>query len=232
MTSKSLELIFYINHVSICLAFILYFLTFFFVVDLCLSCNTNKRSFTEFEETDEVHFNDLTLNRMDTQVMDLSHIRNVITAARMPLTIKSVDQFSSLENAIQQGNIDLAIKFIKKTKNCLERENNDGETPLLLAGKYNQDRLVVAILKKRPDLAKKMDKQGNNLLHLLANISDNRAKQTIEKVFMLLDDNMKEFLIFGVNQRRQTPEQIAKNRGNMEYIDLFNLQIHVFDDNQ
>jgi ankyrin repeat protein len=200
-------------------------------VDKCLNCNENKRSlpYTDFEENDEVYFNDLTINQTDRKEFDLSHIRNVITAARTSSTNKTEDQFSLLENAIQQGNIDLAVKLIKQTQNYLERENDQGQTPLLLAGKFNQNRLIIAILKKRPELARHVDERGNNLLHLLASVQENKARETIETILMLLDNKMIKFLISGLNRRQQTPEQIAKKNGNLQYIDLWNRKVNSLD---
>jgi len=199
-------------------------------VDKCLNCNSNKRPFTDVEEDDGIHLNDSTPSAMDQQEFDFSHIGNVITAARVSPTNR-IDLFSQLENAIQQGDIDLAIKLIKQTRSFLERANDQGETPLLMAAKLNQNRLISAILKKYPEFAKQVDKQGNNLLHLLANVSENKARTTIDHVFILLDDQMKKQLILGRNQLGQTPEYVARYHRNMEYIDFFNLQIN-FSDNR
>jgi ankyrin repeat protein len=183
------------------------------------------------EENDAVDFDDLMINRMDKQESDLFYIRDLITTTPISSRMGSEDEFSLLENAIQQGNINLAIKLIKQTKNYLKQENNEGETPLLLAAKFNQNRLIIAILKKQPELAKQVDKQGNNLLHLLANVKEDKAKKTIENVLTLLDNRMKECLISGLNQRKQTPEQVARKYDNMEYIDLLNRQINFSDCN-
>jgi hypothetical protein len=100
-----------------------------------------------------------------------------------------------------------------------------------MAAKLNQNRLISAILKKYPEFAKQVDKQGNNLLHLLANVSENKARTTIDHVFILLDNQMKKQLILGRNQLGQTPEYVARYHRNMEYIDFFNLQIN-FSDNR
>lgn len=197
-------------------------------MDACLTCNSNKRplSYTDFEETDDVKFNDLTINRTNQRELDLSHIRNVINTTRMTSTDKTENQYSLLEDSIQQGNIDLAIKLIQQTKILLEQTNQQGETPLLIAAKYNQKRLITAILKKYPEYAKQIDKEKNNLLHLLSKIPDNEAKDTIESVFILLDRTMIEFLITGLNQQMQTPEKIAKQYNNMEYINLLTRTIN------
>lgn len=198
-------------------------------MDVCLNCNVNKRPFTDLEEDGEVDFNDVIANLVDKQESDLSGMQDFTTATGISSRMKSEDEFSLLENAIEQGNIDLAIKLTKQTKNFLERRNDQGETPLLLAAKFNQNRLIIAILKKQPELAQQVDQQGNNLLHLLTNVQENQAKKTIENVLTLLDKKMKEWLISGLNRRQQTPEQIARKNDNMEYIDLLNRQINFLD---
>ncbi len=233
MIPKSLELILFIKHVSISLSSILSFTSLFFcfVVDSCLNCNTNKRrlSDTDTEETDEVQFNDLAINQTDRQEFDHSHIRHVITAVQTSATNKIDDQFLLLQNAIQQGDIDLAIKIIKQTNEYLERKNDQGETPLLIAAKFNQNRLIIAILKKKSELAKQVDKQGNNLLHLLANVREGQAKNTIGNVLTLLDDKMREYLTLSLNRHKQTPVQVAQKYGNLEYIRLLNHKIDISD---
>jgi ankyrin repeat protein len=187
-----------------------------------------KRSFSEVEETDGVQLNELTPTGMEKEEFDFSHIHNFISTARVSPT-KRADQFWQLENAIQQGDIDLAIKLIKQTNSYLERRNDQGETPLLMAAKFNQNKLIVAILKKQPEFARQVDKQGNNLLHLLANISENKARTSIDNVFMLLNDQLKVQLMLERNQFEQTPDQIARNQRNMEYVDLFNHQVNFLD---
>ena len=182
--------------------------------------NNNKRTFTDFFEADEVQFDSLTLNHMETKQFNHSHIRDFITAARISSAIKPEDQFLLLQNAIEKGNIDLAKTLIEQKNNFLERVNDRGETPLLLAAKLNQARLIRIILEKRPELIQQVDKQGNNLLHLLANVSEGKAQKTIENILMILDKRIAQSLILGLNREQQTPKQVAKNRGNNQYIGL------------
>ena len=188
-------------------------------MDACLNCNSSKRSRTDFEEEDGVHFIDSILEQTDEKEFDLAHVQNGIAAARGSTT-NGIDEFSLLEDAIHQGDIDLAWKLIRQTKSYLERENDRGETPLLMAAKWNQNPLLGAILKKRPELAKQIDRQGNNLLHLLAIVSENKAEKTIDNVFMFLNKQMKEYLLLGVNHRQQTPQAMARDHGNIRYLDL------------
>jgi ankyrin repeat protein len=167
---------------------------------------------------------------MHNDQFDLSHIKNFITTTRTSTT-NDIDQFSQLENAIQQGDIDLAVRMLKRTKSFLENTNDRGETPLLIAAKCNQNKLIIAILKKHSKYAEQVDQKGNNLIHLLANIPENEAATTIDNVFVLLDEQLKEQLMLGRNQFGQTPDDIARRRGNMKYINMFSRQISSSDSN-
>jgi len=186
-----------------------------------LSPITNKRSYTEFEEDDGVEFLNLTLNRtQNREEVDHSSMPKSIFEASLSSSFQSGDKFPFLYNAIQQGDIDGALKLIEETNSLLEQENNQGETPLLLAAKLNLNKLIQTILEKRPELVNRTDKQGNNLLHLLASVPGDKAKTTIENVLTRLDNTTKERLIRNLNNNQQTPKQVANNHRNMQYIDL------------
>jgi len=137
-----------------------------------------------------------------------------------------------LNDAIEHGHTHLALSLIEQimdmppSNGLLEKANENGETPLLVAAKCNEWKLIKPILEKRCELTKQKDKDENNLLHLLASVQQNKAKETIETVLLLLDDRMIEFLISGLNQTQQIPEQVAEQNGNFEYIDLFNRKIN------
>ncbi|CAF4709860.1 unnamed protein product [Rotaria sp. Silwood1] len=132
-----------------------------------------------------------------------------------------------LDDAIQRGHIDLALKLIEQvvdmstSPGLLERKNDDGETPLLLAAKLNQWVLIEAILKKRLDLAENTDKNDNNILHLLANISENKANETIKNVLLLLSNDIKTNLLKKKNKDNRTPIEIAQSQNNTYCSDLF-----------
>ncbi|CAF1104309.1 unnamed protein product [Rotaria sp. Silwood1] len=132
-----------------------------------------------------------------------------------------------LDDAIQHGHIDLALKLIEQvvdmstSPGLLERKNDDGETPLLLAAKLNQWVLIEAILKKRLDLAENTDKNDNNILHLLANISENKANETIKNVLLLLSNDIKTNLLKKKNKDNRTPIEIAQSQNNTYCSDLF-----------
>ncbi|CAF5164192.1 unnamed protein product, partial [Rotaria sp. Silwood1] len=64
-----------------------------------------------------------------------------------------------LHDAIQRGHIQIALSLIEQvldmnpSQGLLEKENENGETPLLIAAKCNQWKLIEPILKNRCDLA-------------------------------------------------------------------------------
>lgn len=144
------------------------------------------------------------------------------------LLIKCDQNPPPLDDAIRRGHIDIALKLIEQvidmptSSGLLERKNNDGETPLLLAAKLNQWTLIETILKKRLDLAENTDKNDSNILHLLANIPDNKAYGTIKNVLLLLPNNIKVNLLKNKNKDNQTPIQIAQAKHNKNCADILN----------
>ena len=225
------------------IVFIFYLSAFPVLVDTCLSCNSNlmsttvsprnnnKRPYSTFDDTDEVDSYDYPIDKMEKKEVDQSHTREFITAARVAPRIKIEDQFMVLANAIQEGNIELAINLIKQSNSYLERMNDQGQTPLLLAARFNQTRLIRAILEKRPELAEQVDRQKNNLLHLLAKVSEDRATEATDNILMILDNKTKELLISGLNEDKQTPEQVAATHGNRQFIDLLKRQMESGEEN-
>jgi len=131
-----------------------------------------------------------------------------------------------LHDAIQYGHIDLVLKLIEQvsdmspSNSLLEQENNDGETPLLLSAKFNHWILIEAILKKRIDLSKKTDKFGNNMFHLLANVSEDKSYETIKNVLELLPNDIKTNLLKQKNKANQIPTEIAHIKNNIYCINL------------
>ncbi|CAF4091209.1 unnamed protein product, partial [Rotaria sp. Silwood2] len=91
-----------------------------------------------------------------------------------------------LNDAIQRGHTQIALALIEQvldmssSQGLLEKENENGETPLLIAAKCNQWKLIEPIIKNRSDLVKHKDKNGNNLLHLLANLHDDEGAEVIK----------------------------------------------------
>jgi ankyrin repeat protein len=97
----------------------------------------------------------------------------------------------------------------------LRKENENGETPLLIAAKFNQWKIIELILKTRSDLMQQKDKDGNNLFHFLANLSEDKGAETIENVLRILPPELKINLLKEENKQNQTPMDIAKSNGNI-----------------
>lgn len=142
------------------------------------------------------------------------------------LFAKCTDQPPPIDDAIRNGHTDLVSKLIDQVSNqsssnsLLERENQDGQTPLLVAAKYNQWFLIETILKKRLDFIEKIDHQGNNVLHLLAEIENDQGKETIEKLLKFLSNEKKQILIETKNLDKRTPFELAQFKNNSQCADL------------
>lgn len=145
------------------------------------------------------------------------------------LLAKCSDESPPIDDAIRNGYADLALKLIEQvgsqspSNSLLTRENQDGQTPLLVAAKYNQWILIETILKKRLDLIEKVDRQGNNVLHLLAEIDNDQGKETIEKLLKFLANETKQVLIEKKNLDNRIPFEIAQLKSNSQCADLLNL---------
>ncbi len=131
-----------------------------------------------------------------------------------------------MDDAIRRGYIDLIIKLIEQvgdaspSNSLLERENDDGETPLLLSAKLNQWILIEAFLKKRIELSEKPDKCGNNILHLLANVSDDKSYETIKNTLQILPEDIRNKLLKKKNKDNQLPKDIAQAKDNTRCFNL------------
>jgi len=138
-----------------------------------------------------------------------------------------------LNDAIQRGHTQLALSLIEQvikmpaSDGLLEKENENGETPLLIAAKMNQWKLIETILKTRSDLAQQKDKHNNNLLHLLANLSEDKASETLKNVLEILPNDVKTKLMKEKNKNNQTPIEIAQSHSNTQSIYLLNYFIDV-----
>ncbi|CAF5004742.1 unnamed protein product [Rotaria sp. Silwood1] len=106
------------------------------------------------------------------------------------------------------------------SQGLLEKENENGETPLLIAAKCNQWKLIEPILKNRCDLAKQKDKDGNNLLHLLANSNEDESAEIIKNIFKILPDRIKTNLLKEKNKKNQRPLDIAQSHGDSSSSEL------------
>ncbi|CAF3996675.1 unnamed protein product, partial [Rotaria sp. Silwood2] len=75
-------------------------------------------------------------------------------------------------------------------------------------------KLIEPIIKNRSDLVKHKDKNGNNLLHLLANLHDDEGAEVIKSIFKILPNEIKTNLLTEKNKNNQRPIDIAQSHGN------------------
>jgi ankyrin repeat protein len=143
------------------------------------------------------------------------------------LVSKFDENTSPLSDAIERGHVQLALPLIEQVidmpspNRLLEKGNANGETPLLIAAKLNHGKLIETILKKRSDLVEQKDKDGNNMFHLLANLSEDKGAETIENILTILPNESKINLLKEKNTKNETPIDIAQSHGNTKFIDLF-----------
>ncbi|CAF4117448.1 unnamed protein product, partial [Rotaria magnacalcarata] len=125
-----------------------------------------------------------------------------------------------LNEAIQRGHTQLALSLIEQvldmspSQGVLEKQNENGETPLLIAAKLNQWKLMEPILRNRLDLVQQKDKAGNNILHLLAEIEEDEGAATIQNVFKILPNEITTKMLEQRNTDNQIPLQIAESHRN------------------
>jgi len=88
-----------------------------------------------------------------------------------------------LHESIENGHGRLVFIFIEQiidipsANRLLEARNMNGETVLLVAGRFCEWRIVEFILKKRPNYISQMNKQGQTIVTILANyIAKQKAK--------------------------------------------------------
>lgn len=198
---------------------------FLSVVDTCLVCNsdltsastTKKRPLNDAQDDEDERIHNLSSNHAEKNVeTTLSHL-----TTRLSTTNQFEDKIWVLDDAIRQGNVDLALHLIENTNSFLEQMNFQRETPLLLAAKFNRTELIEQILQKRPELIQQTDKLGNNIFHILARITNDQAKQTIEDILTKLDYKTKHFLVKQLNHDEQIPKQVAVNQNNLQCAKLF-----------
>jgi ankyrin repeat protein len=149
------------------------------------------------------------------------------------LLSKFDENTSPLSDAIERGHIQLALPLIEQVidmpspNRLLEKGNANGETPLLIAAKLNHGKLIETILKKRSDLVEQKDKDGNNIFHLLANLSEDKGAETIENILTILPNESKINLLKEKNTKNETPIDIAQSHGNTQCIDLLKSMIDI-----
>jgi ankyrin repeat protein len=134
----------------------------------------------------------------------------------------------TLNDAIEHGHTNLALSLIEQimdmppSNGLLEKANENGETPLLVAAKCNQWKLIKPILEKRCELTKQKDKDENNLLHLLANMEEDKGAETIKSILAIISNEMKTELLQEENKTGQTPATVAQSHENTSCFELLN----------
>ena len=145
------------------------------------------------------------------------------------LLSKYTGDSSPLHDAIENGHIDNALIIIEQImyfpgeKNLLEKVNAHGQTPLLLAARYNQWKVVQMILEHRVDLAKQKDHHDNNFLHLLVRNHHERIDQTMGKISEMLSEELKIDLFEDENEHHETFVDIAKFQNKTALLKLFHV---------
>ncbi|CAF1264788.1 unnamed protein product, partial [Adineta steineri] len=133
---------------------------------------------------------------------------------------------SPLNDAIENGHVELALSVIKQTIDAnpsiglLEKVNEHGESVLLIASKCNEWKVIEIILIKRCDLAEQKDENGNNMLHILGKLAEDKGAETIKQVLPILKDQMKMDLRKERNKNDQTPATVAQSHGNTSCFEL------------
>ncbi|CAF1188048.1 unnamed protein product [Adineta ricciae] len=177
---------------------------------------TRKRPYSDFEENtdDDDQFSEKSSNQTNNDYETSTLIRELWTLT------ESEDPFSVLANHMQQRNPQVLFDLIENTNSFLEQTNLQGETPLLIAAKFNQIELIDRILHKRPELVKQTDKLGNNIFHNIARTAIDAAAKTIEFVLNKLEPETKKSLLEQINTDRQTPKQVAAYHNNEQCLGL------------
>ncbi|CAF2375946.1 unnamed protein product [Rotaria sp. Silwood2] len=161
------------------------------------SSNNKKRPFIEFDEADAFKFSELARDRTRKKEFNHSDIRNMVITTQKSIPVKLDNQFPLYNKPIRERDFDSAFTFIKKTMNCFEQKSNQNETSIFNTTELNQSRSIETILKKQSKLAKQVDNKSNTLLHVLASISKDNAKETIENIATILDAEMQKY--FDIN---------------------------------
>ena len=102
----------------------------------------------------------------------------------------------------------------------LNQKDAEGQTPLLVAAKFNRWPIIKIILENRLDLSKHIDKKMNNIFHILA---ANSNAETIKNCIEILPDTVKTGLLTAKNQDDQQPVDIADSLDNHECRDLLKI---------
>ncbi|UJR25791.1 hypothetical protein I4U23_007141 [Adineta vaga] len=131
-----------------------------------------------------------------------------------------------LHDAIEHGYIPLVSTIIQQVanmrepNNLLEKRNGNGETVLLVGARCNEWQVIELIVKEREDVIEAKDNDGNNMLHLLANVKEDAGAEAIESILAILSEKLKNNLLKQENKMNETPAQSAQLHGNTRCFEL------------
>ncbi len=99
------------------------------------------------------------------------------------------------------------LAFKNSTEETISAKNHEGQTPLAIAFKNNNESFVLQLIEKGAKIEEVgVDKEGNNMLHLLAN-----GRNLNEELVKIVFENSAEEMISAKNHEGQTPLAIAFN---------------------
>ncbi|UJR25794.1 hypothetical protein I4U23_007144 [Adineta vaga] len=131
-----------------------------------------------------------------------------------------------LHDAIEHGYIPLVSTIIQQVanmrepNNLLEKRNENGETVLLVGARCNEWKVIELIVKEREDVIEAKDNDGNNMLHLLANVKEDAGAETLKNLLEILPIDVKMRLLKEENKKSQVAKDIAQSHENTQCLSL------------
>ena len=176
----------------------------------------------DFDETDAPQYHPV--HKVEP---DLVPTEGFIDQVRSSASRTHPDSFALLEDAIRRGDSKTALRSIQQQPRLLEESNRDGDTPLLLAARFNRRAVIGTILRTRPELVEQVDRRANNLLHLLAAHSNEEGMATIEAINTVVNSDVRRRLMVSANHGGQTPLQVAESHDRWHYIDRITSELTI-----
>lgn len=208
----------------------------FFVAHRCRQCGMTIDSprvssvadqasfFMDFDDLDQADARDsAAFECRESVTPDLPFMSNDIKVERSSLRDKS-------QNGTQHAPIKMSTSDSKRTCRHLEQTDDCGDTPLLRAARLNQCLEIETMLKQNPLLSQQVNREGDNLLHVLAKLPV-ESLSTAQSALNLLPRHFKKSLIMMPNKNGQRPHQVALNYGHRFFNDLLEREIKLFDEN-
>ena len=208
----------------------------FFLAHRCSQCGTTidpplvcsvadqASLFMDFDDLDQANVHDLVAFESRGSVTPyLPFASNDSQGARSSLTDKS-------QNATQHAPINISTSHSKRTCHHLAQMDDCGDTPLLRAARLNQCLEIEIILKQNPHLSQQVNREGDNLLHILAKLPI-ESSSTVQSVLKLLPRHFKKPLIMMSNKNGLRPYHVALNHGHVYFNNLLEHEMKFLDEN-